>query len=222
MQLDIRDRSFTVDDSHERFWTRVSSGQWEPGLFDVIDRYVTDDTIMLDMGAYIGAVTLYASNCAEKVFAFEPNPAAFKWLEKNVEYNKCENVEAVNKGVSTHTREAQLRLVSEPDNPMNTLVGASDDDFGNADVELLDIYQIVKNTEGKKIFVKIDTEGHEYDLVPACSKILSRQDATVHLSTHSSYHSFLVNSGSGLHHSVFRRTHRLVKKPSIGPPPLTV
>jgi hypothetical protein len=50
MEVKIRDYTFTVDDSHEAFWSRVKDGEWEPGLLDVINRFAENGRIAYDAG----------------------------------------------------------------------------------------------------------------------------------------------------------------------------
>jgi hypothetical protein len=64
----------------ESFWKSVERGEWEPYTFSVLDRFVTPETTVIDIGAWIGPVTLYAAKTAKHVFAIEPDPVAFKEL----------------------------------------------------------------------------------------------------------------------------------------------
>jgi FkbM family methyltransferase len=213
MEVKIRDYTFTVDDSHEAFWSRVKDGEWEPGLLDVVDRYVDDDTVVYDVGAFIGAATLYASRKAKQVFAFEPNPTAFRWLEKNVEENGCDNVAPVNKGVSARRGRVQLRRVAGAESPMNTFEGKPNEGNRGPEVELVDVKSLVEDATNSEdaTFFKIDTEGHEYTFFSSASDYFRNTNSVVHLSTHSAFQSFLVDSSEGIHHGLFRRSHRLLK-----------
>lgn len=65
---------------HNAFWKSVEAGEWEPYTFEVLDRFVTSETNVIDIGAWIGPVTLYASKTAKHVYAVEPDPVAFNQL----------------------------------------------------------------------------------------------------------------------------------------------
>jgi tRNA G37 N-methylase Trm5 len=48
--------------------------------------------IVVDIGASIGDFTLFASQNAKVVYAFEPDPNYFQYLQKNIVLNKLSNV----------------------------------------------------------------------------------------------------------------------------------
>ena len=69
----VRARSFAVQqDEFAAFWARVAAGGWEPDSFALIDRFVTPGTTFVDIGAWIGPLTLYAASVACEVLAIEP------------------------------------------------------------------------------------------------------------------------------------------------------
>jgi FkbM family methyltransferase len=74
-------------------------------VYDVYRSYLLKDgDIVLDLGANIGAFTILASRKIGKkglVIAVEPNRDDYDLLRKNVEINGCDNVTALNIGVST-------------------------------------------------------------------------------------------------------------------------
>lgn len=62
---------------------------------------------VLDTGGNIGYFTLLASKLVGKhgkVYVFEPDPTNFKYLRKNIEINKIENIILINKCVSNEER----------------------------------------------------------------------------------------------------------------------
>jgi hypothetical protein len=62
-------------------------------------RYIRPDDVVIDAGANIGFFTLVSSVLVGdfgKVYAIEPHPRAFKYLEGNVAINKCKNVYTYN------------------------------------------------------------------------------------------------------------------------------
>lgn len=84
----IRNASFSVVDGPQfPFWGRVSSGHWEPGTFAAIESQLTPETTVLDFGAWIGPVTLFAASQAKQVISFEPDPVAAKELRTNIALN---------------------------------------------------------------------------------------------------------------------------------------
>ncbi|MBU2477194.1 FkbM family methyltransferase [Candidatus Micrarchaeota archaeon] len=50
-----------------------------------------EDSVIIDLGAQIGLFSVYASNKAKKIFAFEPVSENYDLLVKNIKLNKLEN-----------------------------------------------------------------------------------------------------------------------------------
>ena len=86
-------------------------GIYEPTETDLLKRELKPGQTFVDIGANIGYYTLIAARLvgpAGRVFAFEPDPANFALLKKNVERNGYDNVVLVGKAVSDRTRSARL------------------------------------------------------------------------------------------------------------------
>lgn len=109
--------TFTVVDDHPQwpdghpnnvdFWGLYGTGVWEPALDDILRRYLTPRRTFVDVGAWIGPVTLLASRLAEHVFAVEPDPAAVVGFQANMRASSVRNVTlcrcAIGPGTSTVT-----------------------------------------------------------------------------------------------------------------------
>src|SRR5215210_5961012 len=76
-----------VKEHYEGFWGKVQRGEWEPETYREIDRNVTAETIFLDFGANIGAITLYAAHKASRVICLEPDPISHANLLANIQAN---------------------------------------------------------------------------------------------------------------------------------------
>ena len=86
---------------------------WEPMLTQYIKENLKEGQTFVDIGANVGYYSLLASRLVGdkgKVYAFEPAPDVYQVLLKNIELNKCSNVVAINKAVSS--KEGQARLYS--------------------------------------------------------------------------------------------------------------
>jgi FkbM family methyltransferase len=87
MKVTIRGEVFEVTPESWDFWGLVDRGEWEPETFAALDRYLTPETDCLDVGAWVGPITLYASRKARRVYALEPDPAATMNLLANLALN---------------------------------------------------------------------------------------------------------------------------------------
>ena len=56
---------------NEGFWNGLDG--WEKETFDVLDKYIGKDSVVLDVGAWMGIISLYASKLGGNAFAFEPD-----------------------------------------------------------------------------------------------------------------------------------------------------
>lgn len=94
-QVSTRGRTFTVEDlplsEGFDFWTHAYESGWESDTHLILEQNLTPDTILLDIGAWVGPFTLFSSPLCSKIIALEPDPIAFDMLEKNVIHNNIQN-----------------------------------------------------------------------------------------------------------------------------------
>ncbi len=88
----IKRFSFKGDPDHVTFWRKVHKGRWEPFTFEMLEHYLQKNSVFLDIGAWIGVVSLYAAKLCNKVYAIEPDFVAFRYLSWNIELNKAFNI----------------------------------------------------------------------------------------------------------------------------------
>lgn len=93
----VNDESFS-EIAHWDFWNIYPD--WENETFEVLDRFLDKDLDFLDIGAWVGPVTLYAATLSKNVYALEPDPVAFCYLSENVARNCSHNTLCINKAVS--------------------------------------------------------------------------------------------------------------------------
>ncbi len=81
---------FAIDerDQFSRNWfeTKFQRG-WEAATFDVLARLLRSNLDFIDVGAWIGPITLFAASHARRVLAIEPDPVAVDRLRKNLSVN---------------------------------------------------------------------------------------------------------------------------------------
>ena len=71
---------------HDEFWDTCEKG-WEATTFAVLTSRLTTGSTLVDVGAWIGPMTLVAAACGARVVAYEPDPAAADELRDNVAAN---------------------------------------------------------------------------------------------------------------------------------------
>ena len=68
------------------FWKSFETNTWEPKLMQVLERFLKPGSLLLDVGAWVGPVTLFAAKrCQARVLAIEPDPVALGFLRENLQ-----------------------------------------------------------------------------------------------------------------------------------------
>jgi len=153
----------------ETFWTK------EPETIHWINRNLNESTdigLLIDVGANIGIYSLYAAtvNNSISVFSVEPVPDTFRELNANIELNKKTNqistfMVALSYESGSGTLKnvdprlgssgAQIQIVASGDNASTKVL--------SGDRLLKDEWK--KRDHGKKVMIKIDTDGNELDVL---------------------------------------------------------
>ncbi|WP_297618072.1 FkbM family methyltransferase [uncultured Roseicyclus sp.] len=185
----IRGATFSVDPSpYEQFWAKVVGGTWEAETFDIFDAHITPDTLMLDIGAWIGPTSLYAAHNAAQVVAFEPDPVAFERLSRNLELNRgadwAHRLKICQTAISANGEPFRLGSQRAGGDSRSSALFA--DRRTSWEVETTRLETVLKThaTPGQPIFLKIDIEGGEYDLVPHIAQLLAEPHVTAYISFH--------------------------------------
>jgi FkbM family methyltransferase len=103
-------------DSHDYVMASqiYSTGKWEPYETELFLRTIDSNMIVVDIGANIGYYTLLAALNKATVISFEPVPATYRILARNIALNNLENVTAHEKAVSNTNGNVSLCLASDP------------------------------------------------------------------------------------------------------------
>ncbi len=123
--------------------------------------------IAIDCGANVGKITKKMIMPGVKVYAFEPDPNAFKELEQNVCNN--ENVILINKAVSDHAGRSRIyfnnRYNEDPkkwSTGSTLLIDKPNVDISNfAEVEVVDLADFINKLNRPIGVLKMDIEGEE-------------------------------------------------------------
>ena len=124
----------------------------------------------LDVGSNVGSYSVIASKiCGAKSIAIEPIAKTVEQLRDNVRLNDIEGlVTVLQLGVSDH--EGILRFTAS-ENALNRVARADDKDVTEISVRRLDD---IMAAEPDPIFIKVDVENHERQVVSGAQQLLSR------------------------------------------------
>lgn len=169
------------------FWRDVNSEKWEPQAFKIIDKFLDADHSVIDVGAWIGPITLYSAFKAKKCYSIEPDRVAFKELKKNLRLNKQLNkkIDLSQFCISDKNGELKFGSKSKFGDSMSSVL------FGNFKKSITVIgTTLLKFIQDKKIddcnFIKIDIEGGEVLVLPSIKDFLINKKPTLYLSLHPS------------------------------------
>jgi len=130
-----------------------------------------DAGTVVDIGANIGAFTLYAIfNGAAKVYAYEPNLEAYQILLRNIEGNGIGHKVFASNLAVTDSDDATV-LIPQGSNPNNSiLVGSLAKKCDSLEVKTISLNGIIAIHELASVdLVKMDCEGSEYSIVEAAN-----------------------------------------------------
>jgi len=156
-------------------------GDYEPGTQLVFQRYISPGSVVFDVGANVGFLSLLASRLAGpagRVIAFEPAPVAVGYLRRHVALNRAHNIEII--AVAVADENGRARFSSAGPVEMGHLA-----DDGQLEVETASLDTLVETgIIPPPDVVKIDVEGAELGVLRGAQAILRARRPVVVLSTH--------------------------------------
>ena len=183
MKVQLREFEFDVQGDPE-FWQGVS--QWEPETFDIVKRYADPGKSFIDIGAWNGVVSLYASHLFNNVLAIEPDVVAFDKLARNVLLNPCFNVMCRSLAISNQNGHAVLHQ-SKPGDSMSSLVNRENEDTfpitGSQGVETRTFETLIDSSVPIGL-IKMDIEGGEVLAIPQMMDYLEKHKPPIYISFH--------------------------------------
>lgn len=153
---------------------------YELGKMEAMLSCITADSIVFDCGANIGNHTVFWGSRCKEVHAFEPFPASFSLLERNMAVNHIPG-KAYNVLLGNDPGRYRVET-TEVSRGATHFVKDENGDF--VSVRLDDIVE----QSVKPNFIKIDVEGDELDLLKGAHRILSESHPVLWIEVHFFYH----------------------------------
>lgn len=180
--------NFVEIDGHKMFLDSLDSlslsttGVHEELETEFVKKAIKKGDVVIDIGANIGYFTLIFARLVGdegKVYAFEPEPANFNLLKKNVETNGYQNVVLVRKAVLDKTGKTKLYIASDT-NAAHRITDAKElYQFRNQESIEIDSVRLddyFRDYNQKINFIKIDIEGVESVAIKGMSSLLRRMN----------------------------------------------
>ena len=168
-----------VEDDQPTFWARVEAGGWEPGTLCALDGLAGSGDVVLDLGAWVGPITLYAAALGARVIAVEPDPVALAQLRRNVAANPelAPLIRIVPGAIAPQPGRIALGARRKPGDSMSSalLAGSGASTWTSIVVTPAELAAMLPSSG--RLVVKLDIEGGEYRLLPAIGPLLARDPA---------------------------------------------
>jgi len=167
----------------ESFWHKAETGGWEDFTLHFVRDTTDADTTFVDIGAWIGPVSLVAAARAKRVIAIEPDPVAASELEEMVALNNAP-VEVWRAGIDTAAGTLKLFAKTGFGDTMTSSLGdPAAEAISVPAVSFDDISAAVGEPSGN-VVVKMDVEGHEFKVGEQLVAFARRHRAPINLSLH--------------------------------------
>lgn len=168
-------------------------GIWEPHIIEMIAGYLQNSKdIVIDVGANIGATSIpLAKHFPEAQFyLYEPHPFVFKDLRNNVSYNKLTNVYVHNAAITNnanHTLPFYAQKNTHNFGLSSFKLNHDIEDYDVIAVNCLSLDSKFLCIEDKVKLIKIDTQGHELEVLLSAEKIITRDRPVILFEFESEY-----------------------------------
>jgi FkbM family methyltransferase len=184
-RISVNGVSFNVADDKPTFWDRVAAGAWEPGTLAALDRVLDAETKLLDLGAWVGPVTLYAAAQGAHVIAVEADPAALVQLRANIAANPdlAARIEVVERAVAPQPGAVRMGARRKPGDSMSSaLLAGAEQSWDAVAITPGELAAVIGRPA--RLVIKLDIEGAEYALLPALGPLLAQPGTALLLSLH--------------------------------------
>lgn len=172
-------------DASAVYWRSVAEGRWEPATLRFMARAMQPGSVFVDVGAWVGPLSLLAARMGARIIALEPDPAAFAELKTNLDANGVVG-EALNAALHTGPEGITLYAPGGAGRSVSTSFGAGDG-IAAASMSVDDLSVRIRGARphaDAPVIIKIDIEGHEFVLGDNLAALWREHAAALHLSLH--------------------------------------
>lgn len=165
------------------FWSAFETGDWEPELEATLGEHLAARSTFLDIGAWIGPVSLIAARMCSQVHAVEPDPVAHERLTANVGRQRRKNITTW--PVALAAADGTVRIGRRSDRRFGDSMTSTIFQGDAIEVQARTLESLLADVEATNIgLIKMDIEGGEERVLPACVDTLRSIGAPLLLSTH--------------------------------------
>lgn len=151
----------------------ISYGEFSESETEFFQSVVDKDTTVVEIGANIGAHTVWLAKNAKRVIAVEPQPFIFYTLCAQVVLNSLQNVECINAAIGIGDSYIEIPRLDY----------SQDFNYGGVEIRyntpykvpvpLISLDNLCAGITGK-VFLKIDVEGMEQEVIESGKEFITR------------------------------------------------
>jgi len=147
----------------------------EPKILDVFLRYIKQGDIVLDIGMNNGHHTLFISKIigeTGKIYSFEPIKRLVSQVEESVKINGIDNIKINNFALGNKEIESLINI--EENNLACASILEAEENNSILEKEKIIIKKIDSLDLPKIDFIKIDTEGYEWEVIKGANSLIEK------------------------------------------------
>jgi FkbM family methyltransferase len=172
--------SFEIGAHSHILWRILVERDYEPDVVKIVRDNIDPNRDAIDIGANIGLFASLLSHLvspSNRVLAIEPTPGALKYLRRNIARNNVEAKVLLFEGVAaSRSGEARINVISGMEE-YSSLGGLAHPatkgrDYQQLSVPADTIDSLTEKFALKPGFIKIDTEGAEYEVLSGCEQTM--------------------------------------------------
>ena len=151
--------------------TELQEGLYEPDETKLIQSFLKESTVFIDIGANMGYYSCLGRSAGLKVIAIEPLLYNLEYLYANLETNGYYDVEVFPVGLAANTG---LATLFGPGTAASLIQDWSGKSTKKRIVPLLTLDVIIGDRfAGERLLIKIDVEGAEYEVLKGANNMLT-------------------------------------------------
>ena len=170
----------TLDSHKDHAPTRMTrAGKiWEKKLYDIYKGLLTVQDVAIDIGGYIGSHSLPMSMLCNQVYTFECNPELHNIINENIKRNNRTNITLFN--IALGNNETDLTFYNRHDGTSRFSQREVKGEPIKLTTKALD--DVLPDLEHCKL-IKIDVEGHEYNVLEGAKELINRTRPYIFIET---------------------------------------
>lgn len=149
---------------------------FEPATVRLLDSLLRKDDCALDVGANIGCTALAMGQLSSKVVAFEPAPATFSFLKRNIDASGLRNIDVINSALGSTAGESEITYAaSNRSGAFVSNLTSVERDHVRERIVVQRLDDLMPALGLPRVdFVKLDVEGFEQSVIDGAATVISR------------------------------------------------